>query len=325
MSHSKTLKQAPTENWISGSTLVAALQLPLFAVVAVLLPPRFWGPFTFGPAAFVAGIVALRGLLSPRRFAAKNKHYTWLMGHRPTARQAFQVDMERRAVEAWTQLLTIRCLCPGASLPTIDIEGEEHLKAALAEGRGAVIWDSTFTQNSLTTKMGLFQAGYAMLHLSRPDHGLKSGFARKYLNPIKIAGECKFLGERVVIQDDQPGPAMRRLAAGLRENQVVSITVINLARKVLAVRCLQGEIDLAMGPAALAIREGAKLLPVFTLQTGINSVRITIEPPLPLGDDLADEEALQAAFQIYGDALGRHLRVEPGQWQGWLSVRKPMA
>ncbi len=323
MAAAKTLGSLPKEKWINGSSALTALQLPLFALVAATLPLRAWGPFVYLPAGLISAVTTLRDALSPKRFAAKNKRYTWLTGQRPTLWQAFCLDMGRRATEAWTHLLTLKCLCPWASLPQITVVGEEHLKAALALGKGAIIWDSTFTQNSLTTKMGLYQAGYRLLHLSRPEHGLKSRFARRYLNPIKIAGECKYLGERVVIEDNQAGPAMRRLAAGLRNNEVVSITVINQARKVVRAKCLAGEINLALGPANLAIREGAALLPVFTLRTGLDKVTITIDPPLPLGHDVTDLDTIRAAYQVYGQSLGRHLRDHPDQWQGWLSVCKP--
>ena len=325
MTTTKTLNHSPAEKFIDFDSIVATLELPIFAIVAALLPPRAWGPFIYFPAAVISTVRTIRDTLSASRFAAYNKRYRLLTGKLPTAMDSFRLTMDRRAAEGWTHLLTLRCLFYENRLPNIRIVGEEHLKAALAEGKGAIIWDSTFTQNTLTTKMGLYQAGYPMLHLSRPDHGLKSRFARRFLNPIKIAGECKYIGERVVIEDNQTGPAMRRLAAGLAENKVISITVINLARKVVRVKCLEGEISLATGPAKLARRQGARLLPVFTTRTGLNNVQITIDPPLPLDSSSPEEDCIKAACKVYGDSLGRHLRKYAGQWQGWTTVSNPGA
>ena len=74
--------------------------------------------------------------------------------------------------------------------PQLEISGREYLDEALSKGKGAVLWVAHFAFASLFTKMALFQDGYRISHISRPEHGVsKSRFGIKYLNWFRCEAE----------------------------------------------------------------------------------------------------------------------------------------
>src|SRR5258708_1212711 len=78
-------------------------------------------------------------------------------------------------------------------------------------GRGAVLWVAHFSFNSLAAKKALHQAGFAVAHLSRPEHGFStSRFGIAALNPIRVRTDRRFLADPIIADRPQPAKPMRR-------------------------------------------------------------------------------------------------------------------
>ena len=103
------------------------------------------------------------------------------------------------------------------------------------------------------TKLALHEAGYAVAHLSRDTHGFSTTrFGRRVLNPIQTRVERRYLAERLVMSDERSVGPLRELAARLKQNRLVSITLAREWRRTRLVPFLDGYIRIATGALALA-------------------------------------------------------------------------
>jgi lauroyl/myristoyl acyltransferase len=202
--------------------------------------------------------------------------------------------------------------------PRIHLEGEEHLKHALAKGNGAVLWVAHFCFNTQVTKMALKAAGYRVAHLSRPEHGFsKSQFGIRHLNPLRWNAEISYLDKRIVIDRTNPGSSLREAKTMLADNRVVSITAGAWeGRRVVRGPLLGGRLALASGAPNLAHRTGAALLPVTTTRVGGKAFRVKIGEPLPTGFQ-EKPEAIRAATAGFLTVLEMAVLESPDQWRGW--------
>jgi hypothetical protein len=139
-----------------------------------------------------------------------------------------RVDVMATYMEERLEIL--RAYRPGGWRPRLALEGREHLDAALAAGRGAVLWTSPFSYADLVTKMALHDAGYAVSHLSAFSRGFspnscwswtRSRFGMKVLSPLRTRIEDRYLRERVVIPLDGGLRWMRTLTDRLRRRRGV--------------------------------------------------------------------------------------------------------
>jgi lauroyl/myristoyl acyltransferase len=211
--------------------------------------------------------------------------------------------------------------------PETCIEGEEHLKAALARGKGAILWVAHFCFNTQVTKMALKAADYHVAHLSRPEHGFsKSRFGIRYLNPLRWNAEVKYLDKRIVIDRADPGGSLREAECVLEDNRIVSITAGAWeGHRVARGPLLKSRFSLATGAPDLAQRVGAVLLPVITTRmTGSNRFRVKIGAPLTthVQDKLEAIRALTAGFLA---ELESAVLESPDQWRGWAYLESAKA
>ena len=203
--------------------------------------------------------------------------------------------------------------------PKMSLEGEKHLKAALARGKGAILWVAHFCFNTQVTKMALKAGGYHVSHLSRLEHGFsKSQFGIRYLNPLRCNAELKYLDQRIIIDRTKPGSSLREAKAVLENNRVVSITAGAWeGRRVARGPLLSSRFSLATGAPDLAQGTGAALLPVITTRiAGSTAFRVKIGEPLvtEFEDNL---EAIRAATAGFLAELEIAVLESPDQWRGW--------
>ena len=249
---------SPTIKTVAAKDFAVLAALPVSLAVSWLVPERFWADIgrIFAPVA--ARVVTARNQATLDRIAR-------LIGDRPVARSAAEILQESIAGHVEEYLQILREHRPGAWHPPMRLQGREHLTAALADGRGAVLWIGHFSFASLVAKKAFHQADLSVGHLSHPSHGYsRTRFGMRVLNPIRAVIEERYVRDRVMLALDGSTAAMRELRRRLRRNQVVSITVRERAQRPLAVPFLDGTIRLATGAPDLAYVAKAALLPVFT-------------------------------------------------------------
>ncbi|MEM7626680.1 MAG: lysophospholipid acyltransferase family protein [Planctomycetota bacterium] len=77
-----------------------------------------------------------------------------------------------------------------------------------------------------------------------------------------------------------------------------------------AVPFFDGEIELPIGPAKLALMTGAPLIPVFAVRLGKGRVRIVLGRPI----EVPDADAVEPALREVGRAIERVVGEHPEQW-----------
>jgi lauroyl/myristoyl acyltransferase len=283
-------------------TALRVLKIAVLGLVALVVPPRLWHR-------------AARLISRPLVLSFEDPDAGLYEATLGTAPKSLGRDRLAWRREAQLQILGLAGWWPHSRLE-VTLTGEEHLRRALAQGQGAVLWMSGFASAFLLAKLALWRRGFAVHHLSRPEHGFGTEKVDlRLLNPIWRRVENRFLGSRVVIEHGDARPALARLESHLAANEIVKITVGNNAKRVVEVPFLKGTIRLATGPIALARRAGAPLLPLHTVAVAPGRFVAAIEPPLPLDD--AGPDPYGAAAAAYAQRLEHWVRSYPAQWTGW--------
>ena len=205
---------------------------------------------------------------------------------------------------AWTWSATCRgiaAITPGRSRPgryeqrvrllrealplyggaTTRLEGASHLDEALRRGCGAILWVAQGNDSDLVTKKALAEAGFRAAHLSRPSHGFfRSSIGQRLFNPIQRHVEDRYLGERLMLSDDNGPGALRALLRRLAANEVVSIRIGGASRSSRPLEVDGRRLPIATGPLRLAQRSGAALLPVVSVAEGPNAFVTRVGPDI---------------------------------------------
>ncbi|MCZ6604064.1 MAG: hypothetical protein O7A03_02845 [Alphaproteobacteria bacterium] len=303
--------------FVTGSDLVAFFGLPFLILTAVLLPQRLW-------PALARLAVPLAGGLLPAPPQTMARSVAMAIGDRPVATVPGAIPKEAMIHGIARHFLTMRVLALGGRGVRTRVIGSGHIEAALARGRGAVLWDSQFQYANMATKLALARAGIDLVHMSSAGHGVSaSWFGRHFLNWAWVLAEAKYLAERVVVSYVHPRTGMTRLAERLRENRVVSVSVRAASRRPATVRFFDRSLRLGPGAPALAFQTGAALLPVFTVMEAPGRYLTIVEAPLKIPARLGRREAVQGASAAYARRLEAHVLHNPGQWSGWGSGPVP--
>lgn len=285
--------------------LLQVSKLAAFALIACATPPRWWqkvaaampnvGPATTGP-----GLGVLRLVLGPAFDA-----------------DALSIlDDRRRACSREAKLQILGLNGPWRSWrPNIRVHGEAHLRKALDEGKGAILWVTDSVYSTLVFKMALDRAGYRASQLTRPNHGFSnSPFGIRFLNPFWRRVEDRFIEERVLIPGEDAAPAMAILRARLAANRCVIITVGAAAHRFTEVPFFRHHIRVPTGPIRLAQSTRAVLLPAFAFATEKGGFDVTIESALPPANKSSTFGSVAAA---YAKRLEPYVKKYPEQWTGW--------
>lgn len=290
---------------MSKRDLLKVVKAAALAMIAWSTPPRLWRK--------VAAITSSFGTVS----SLDLRVYQRILGPTLDATALSNLNRKRRICnrEAALQVMALRGTWRSWR-PDIRLHGETHLRKALDDGRGAILWITESAYSALIFKMALNSAGYRASQLSRPDHGFgsSSSFGVKFLNPLWTRVEDRFIDERVTIRDGNAAPALAILRTRLAANRVVIITITTLAHKLVEVPFFKHSIRLPTGPMRLMRETGAALLPAFVFADEFGCFDVTIEGPLPSCDK---QEAFDTIATAYAKLLEPYVSAYPEQWTGW--------
>jgi lauroyl/myristoyl acyltransferase len=308
----------PAPPLLAAADVALLARLPLMTILAWCLPPRAWWRLCRPWAR-----LSLR--LHPARSARQRRRLGALFGTNPGR------DLDRLAaavIEGHNRMLLqlLRCHRPGGWRPRVELSGGEHVRRALAAGKGAVLWITPSWSSTLVTKIAFAQEGFRVSHLSRVQHGFSaSRLGMRALNPIWTSIEERHLEERLVLSAENPAAALSALVSRVRANRLVSITVAPQGRRAYAVPVLNAAVWVAQGAPVLAYRSGAALLPVFAVSTGEDAFVNVVEPALSVAAGLDRGDAVRALFAAYAAVLEKYLLRWPEQFAAMESVTLPAA
>ncbi len=190
---------------------------------------------------------------------------------------------------------------PGELRALVKVDGIEHLEAARAAGRGAVIVAGHF---------GSWEFGGVII----PALGFKTSVVIGEQSNARVDDVTNELRSRHGLGLIPKASALKKVLTTLRSNEFVALLADQDARKGgVIVDFLGRPASTVRGPALFAIRARCPIIPLTVHREG-KYHRATFEAPL-WADPVLDEEAnVLALTRYYVDALSRQIRAHPDQY-----------
>lgn len=185
----------------------------------------------------------------------------------------------------------------------VQVEGWEHLEAARAACRGAILVGAHLSSLSLAGQL-VAHHGYPIVV---PVEPIRPAWLLQLMQRLRAGHGARLLplGPKV----------MGELVAALARNEVVGLIADrDVGRKGIRVAFFDATTSMPSGPAALALRTGAPLLVAVVQRKDDGRFRGVIEPPLRLehSGDLR-EDVTRATHQIVA-RFEYYIRLNPAQW-----------
>jgi hypothetical protein len=286
---------------------------PLLFLIAVAVPERFW--------MYVS--MAIEWVFQPLN---RKKLNTISESIRLSGFAINETNAPLKVVAAQTELniQVFRDFFLGWR-PEIEIRGLEYLGKPDNSGGGAVLWIAHFSFNSLVSKIALWRAGYDVWHVSRPEHGFtKSQFGIKFLNPLRVAVELKYIRGRILIDRSKPSRSMSEARRVLENRKLVSITAGAWEGQLLVSTKINNHsrIEYSAGAPRLAALLNVPLFGVFVVLDRTHNRFIVELRPLLIDQGAGDRELLiQRAADQFASYQAAYLNDFYSQWRDWEKLR----
>lgn len=249
-------------------------------------------------AAAAPGGTAWYWLSAGQRRAALN-NYAAALGRDRTDPEVARVA--RRAFQNYGRMLMdfvlMGSLTPDELIERITIDGREHLDAALARGRGVIMavphmgsWD-----------MSGSYAGALGYKISAVAEGFPGS-----LNDAVVQTRQRF-GMSVIMLGRA---AVRAITEALRANHIVALLCDLEQGPGVEVRFFGRRAIVPGGPAALALKTGAMLIPSNQYGTAPGRQHIHLDQPLSWPEGEGKQEVMQRVI----DRFENFIRERPDQW-----------
>ena len=205
-----------------------------------------------------------------------------------------------------------------------EIQGEEHLRRALDQGRGVVLMHGHLGNPQMLI-VAVGHRGYKLHQVGlAPDDVLEriDGMAGERRGPVfRLWMRFKQVVERCMPADFiyVGKDSLRQIYDALKRNEVIAMSADGVhGGGVLWDFMGRQTVDFLTGPVRVALKSRAVLLPAFALQLENGRHRLVIEPPMDLGTLPAggDGDPIRAGTQAFVNILERHFCERP-----WLYAR----
>jgi lauroyl/myristoyl acyltransferase len=214
----------------------------------------------------------------------------------------------------------------------VEIRGREHLEAALAAGKGAILCSAHF--GSYASGLSVLHAsGFPVTHIGRWDHNYNYDYRVNYNRRVGVSSAERWFWERVYARpvlryrqrpNIEPWPGRPQVAmlaaAALRANEVVSISIDappldNERARAVDVPFLGRRAQLMPGVVTLAQLTGAPVLMGFLYRGADYRHQVwEISAPVPLEGETA------TAFGRCVADVSAAIRRSPSHWNLWHTV-----
>lgn len=244
---------------------------------------------------------------SRRRRALANLEACFGDRFTPTERRRLLLLSCQNMITSCLELFALARMKPEQLLRLVDIEGREHLDAAVARGKGVMVITGHYGNWEL---LGAIVAllGHDLAVLARDSTDRETA---RLVNAARHA-----LNMKVVSRDD-----LTEMVAWLRQGKVLGILPDQRQSRGGVILNFMGRpASTSTGPAVLALRTGAALVPGFARRLPDGRFHAVFCPPLEPPQGLPRSQAAAAYSQTVNDALARAISDHPEQWL-WLHDR----
>ena len=242
----------------------------------------------------------------PQRRAALD-NYAAALGLDRSSPQVARVA--RRAFQNYGRMLMdfllLGSLTPEELVTRMTIDGRDHLDAALAGGRGAIM---------AVPHMGSWDmAGSYAGALGYPISAVAERFPGS-LNEAVVRTRRRF-GLNIIVLGRS---AVRAITEALNANHIVALLCDLEQGPGLDVRFFGRRAVVPGGPAAIALKTGAPLMPACQYAISPGHHHIHLDPPLAIGDGETKETLMQRVV----DRLEGFIKERPEQWYAFRPMFK---
>jgi lauroyl/myristoyl acyltransferase len=219
----------------------------------------------------------------------------------------------------------------GDRLPAreIEIRGLEHLRQAVARGRGAILWESNGFSRRVQAKRTLHAHGVPLHQTHGETHlgvmssppGEGTWLRERLMRPAYQRRESALVAETLTIPVHSGMASGRVYARRLRQNAILCMAGDGrIARKLHAVEFLGQSVTFAPGAVKLAQLAGAPLLPMFWAPAADGPPALEIDPPI-IPSSVGDGDAVVVdCLQRFADALAARVMRWPEAYRNWHMV-----
>ncbi|HEV8310320.1 MAG TPA: lysophospholipid acyltransferase family protein [Methylomirabilota bacterium] len=192
---------------------------------------------------------------------------------------------------------------PGAMLSRLRVEGIEHIKAALAEGRGAFYLGAHFGNWELLGAAHMLTGFPPMNVVIRP-------LDNPFLDALVARGR-----ERVQLRLIPKRAAVKGVQAALARGECVGIMLDqNAGRQGVFVPFFGHLASTSRSLAVLALKTGVPVVPAFIHRLADGDHQVTVEPALPLVRTGRHDRDVELNTACFTETIERHVRAHPEQW-----------
>lgn len=286
--------------------LTAVIGLKAGCFVLTVLPRRH----LYRLSDWVAG----RGFYLCRRFRKRSMS---------NIQDVYGAQMDRsvvnRLAQRCLQSFARACVETGLALSSSDeklranipLVGYENLDAALAKGKGVILL-SAHLGNFFLIGCRLTIGGYpASVLVKQPDDERWARLFDSYRLRLR----------QRTIHTLPRHEALRQLREALRRNEVAIIIADEFRRGAgVRVSLFGKEVIARRGPATLALRTGAAVVPAYMVRQADDSLKLIIEPELELHRSSKGKHAVRESTLRMTRWLEQTVRTYPDQWN-WMNLR----
>jgi KDO2-lipid IV(A) lauroyltransferase len=194
----------------------------------------------------------------------------------------------------------------------IPIEGRSHLEKALAKHKGVIVL-SAHLGNFFLLGSRLGAEGYCTRVLVKPTYPDSKRFGEL------MDGYRLRVGQRT-IRSRPRRRAARELIQALRRNELAILIADEFRSKGITVRFFGRYVRARRGPATLAMRTGAAVVPMSLVREENGTLKLIIEPEIELMRTGRPAQDVVANTLRLTEWLEATVRAYPDQWN-WMTVR----
>lgn len=193
----------------------------------------------------------------------------------------------------------------------IPLTGKEHLDTALRKGSGVMLL-SAHLGNFFLLGTRLAVEGYVVSALINPPKNKKLG---QLLDRYRLE-----IGQRTIPARPRL-EALKQLSASMRRNEVTVVIADEYRRgRGVSVPLFNKTVVARRGPATVALRTGAAIVPAVLIREPTGGLKLAIEPELVLDRSAKGREQIEENMVRVTQWLERTVRAYPGQWN-WMNIR----
>ena len=247
---------------------------------------------------------------------------------------ATRLALARQALVEFCQndleVLLFPTLTPARTAAMVALSGQEHLDAALAAGRGAMLVFGHYGANQMIMA-AIGHAGYTMCQLSAPATVLNEKLPEARSAAVRRTRELRWAHEQTLpVKHVDVFGSLKGAFACLRSGHVLGVALDGGGGEKRALVPFLGRYAyFSLGPMLLAGKTGCAVVPCFMERAPNGRLTLRLEPALPLvrpGEDgLSADDAARRNTAAAAARLSAAIIANPSPYLYFLAFRLHMA